>query len=114
MLLSKNRITDDLISMRISWRYSGFNVCCGPRIQLGEQEAMEDLARHIIRASFSQERMPYVAEEAKVICQSKPCPRPRSGKGKEEKVFDALEWLAAVCSHAPNKGGADDTLLWLL
>jgi hypothetical protein len=24
--------------------------------------------------------------------------------GKEEKVFDALEWLAAMCSHVPNKG----------
>ena len=23
---------------------------------------------------------------------------------KEEKVFDALEWLAAMCSHCPNKG----------
>jgi hypothetical protein len=23
---------------------------------------------------------------------------------KEEKVFDALEWLAAMCSHVPNKG----------
>ena len=24
--------------------------------------------------------------------------------GKEEKVFGALEWLAAMCSHVPNKG----------
>ena len=23
---------------------------------------------------------------------------------KEEKIFDALEWLAAMCSHVPNKG----------
>ena len=22
----------------------------------------------------------------------------------EKKVFDALDWLAAVCSHVPNKG----------
>jgi len=46
----------------------------------------------IIRASFSQERMTYIKEESKVSYQSKACPRPRSGNGKEEKVFDALEW----------------------
>ena len=61
-----------------------------------EEEAVENLARYIIRASFSQERMTYLAEESKVIYQSK--------DGKDERVFDALEWLAAMCSHVPNKG----------
>jgi len=28
----------------------------------------------------------------------------RSKDGKEAGVFDALEWLAAMCSHVPNKG----------
>ena len=27
-----------------------------------------------------------------------------SKDGKDEKVFDALEWLAAMTSHLPNKG----------
>ena len=96
MLLSKGKITQDLVNVLMSWRHSSFNVFCGPRIQPGEQEAMENLARYIIRASFSQERMTYIPEESKVIYQSK--------DGKEEKVFDALEWLAAMCSHVPNKG----------
>ena len=82
--------------MLMSWRHSGFNVFCGPRIQPGEEEAMENLARYIIRASFSQERMTYIPEDSKVVYRSK--------DGKEEKVFDALEWLAAMCSHVPNKG----------
>ena len=75
---------------------SGFNVFCGSRIQPGSEEAMENLARYIIRASFSQERMTYIPEETKAIYQSK--------DGKDEKIFDALEWLAAMCSHVPNKG----------
>ena len=50
----------------------------------------------MIRASFSQERMSYLREEAKVVYQSK--------DGKHEKVFDALEWLAAMSSHVPEKG----------
>ena len=57
---------------------------------------MENLARYIVRASFSQERMAYIREESKVVYQSK--------DGKSEKVFDALERLAAMCSHVPNKG----------
>jgi len=37
--------------------------------------------------------MTYIPEESTVSYQSK--------DGKEEKVFDALEWLAAMCSHPP-------------
>jgi len=37
--------------------------------------------------------MIYIPEESKVIYQSK--------DGKDEKVFDALEWIAAMVSHPP-------------
>ena len=57
---------------------------------------MENLARYIIRASFSQERMQYLDQEGKVVYTAK--------NGKSTKVFPALEWLAAMCSHIPNRG----------
>lgn len=57
---------------------------------------MENLARYIIRASFSQERMNYLRDESKVVYQSK--------DAKQKKVFYTLEWLAAMCSHVPNWG----------
>ena len=82
--------------MLLGWRHSGFNVFGGQRIQPGDETAMENVARYIIRASFSQERMTYVPETSRVIYKSK--------DGKGEKIFDALEWLAAMCSHVPNKG----------
>ena len=28
----------------------------------------------------------------------------RSKDGKKENIFDTLDWLAAMCSHVPNKG----------
>jgi hypothetical protein len=28
----------------------------------------------------------------------------RSKDGKQAKSFEALEWLAAMCSHVPNRG----------
>jgi hypothetical protein len=40
--------------------------------------------------------MTYIPEESRVLYRSK--------DGKKENVFDALEWLAAMCSHVPNKG----------
>ena len=45
---------------------------------------------------FSHKRITYIPEEATVTYRSK--------DGKQEKVFDALEWIAAMCSHVPNKG----------
>ena len=65
--------------------------------------------------------MTYIPEEAKVVY--------RSEDGKNERTFDALEWLAAMpacacphayrCSHVPSKGQAQQgrtngQVLWLL
>ncbi len=93
MLLSKGKIIEDMVDMLMKWRHSGFNVFCGPKIQPGGENAIENLARYIVRASFSQERMTHVPEEAKVVYKSK--------DRKQEKIFDALEWIAAMCSHVP-------------
>jgi len=93
MLLKKGKITEDFVAMLSKWRHSRFNVFCGPRIQPGDEEAMENLVRYIIRASFSQERMTYIPEESKVVYRSK--------DEKKEKIFNALEWLAAMCTHPP-------------
>jgi hypothetical protein len=41
--------------------------------------------------------MTYIPDESQVLY--------RSQDGKDEKTFDALEWLAAMCSYVPSKGG---------
>ena len=38
---------------------------------LSSTQSMENLARYIIRASFSQERLNYISEASKVIYKSK-------------------------------------------
>jgi hypothetical protein len=96
MLLRKGKIMEEVPKLILSWRHSGFNVHCGPRIHPGDEEAMENLARYVVRASFSQERMTYIPDESKVVYRSK--------DGKSENIFDPLEWMAAMCSHVPNKG----------
>jgi len=104
LLLNRGKITKELIAMLSTWRHSGFNVFCGNRILPQDETAMENLARYIIRASFSQERMHYLEQEGKVIYTAKACPGHRSGDGTASKTFPALEWLAAMCSHIPNRG----------
>ena len=46
-----------VIENMLSWHHSGFNVYCGPTIWPNHANALENLARYIIRACFSQERM---------------------------------------------------------
>ena len=65
------------------------------------EDGLENLARYIIRASFSQERMTYVAAQdsldgiAKVIYESK--------DGKSFIKFEALEWLTQLTTHISSK-----------
>jgi hypothetical protein len=96
MLLKKGKITEEMVRMLSAWKHSGFNVFCGNRISPKDDSAMENLARYIIRASFSQERMQYLEQEGTVVYRSK--------DGKDQKTFPAMEWLAAMCTHIPNRG----------
>jgi hypothetical protein len=88
MLLNKGKIMQEIVTMLSSWRHTGFNVFCGNRISPTDETAMENLARYIIRASFSQERMNYLDQEGTVVYRSK--------RGETTKSFPAMEWLAAV------------------
>jgi hypothetical protein len=51
-----------------------------------------------------QERMRYLDQEGKIVYASKACPGPRSEDGNSAKIFDALEWLAVMCSLIPDRG----------
>jgi len=97
MLLSENLITTRVTDLIHSWRHTGFSVYSGKRINPKEARSTENLARYIIRASFSQERMKYCPDEAKVTYESK--------YGKDAAEFGCLEWMADLVCHIPDKGG---------
>jgi hypothetical protein len=81
-------INDAIIENMLSWHHSGFHVYVGSRIWPDDQTGLENLARYIVRACFSQQRMVYIPVEksadgvAKVIYASK--------DGRVKKTFDAL------------------------
>jgi Putative transposase len=93
VLVRKGKITQELITLMASWRHSGFNVHCSTKIQTDNEVAMENLARHIVQASFSLERMAYFSE-SKVLYRSK--------DGEKEKPFEAIETLlmTALCESS--------------
>ena len=70
------------------------SIYCGPSIWSHDEEGLENLARYIIRASFSLELMTYIPAHnskdgtAKVLYDSKDCKNP--------KTFDALDWLTFI------------------
>jgi len=102
MLKREKKINDAVIENMDSWHHSGFHVYCGNSIMCDDQEGMERLAQYIIRAPISQERMQYIsvsesiARLAQVIYTGK--------KDKNQERFDALDWLARLVTHIPNKG----------
>ena len=101
MLKKEGKTNDAVIENMLSWRHTGFHVHIGARIWPDDENALENLAKFIIRASFSQERMICIPAEksadgtAKVVYQSK--------DGKTEQTFDAIDWLARLVVHIPNK-----------
>ena len=101
MLKKEEKITDAVIENIMSWHHSGFHVHISERIWPEDQQGLENLARYIIRACFSQERMVYIPVPesidgvAKVINTSK--------HGRSRKTFDALDWLAHLVTHVPSR-----------
>jgi hypothetical protein len=101
MLKKEGKINDAIIENMLSWHHSGFHVYMGSRIWPDDETGLENLAKYIVRACFSQERMVYipVAQSsdgvAKVIYTSK--------DGRSQKTFDAVDWLAQLVIHIPDR-----------
>jgi hypothetical protein len=88
MLKKRALITESIIKLILSWHHSGFNVYCTERIYPCYTQSMENIARYIIRASFSVDRLSYVSEASKVIYNSK--------SGNDTKEFDAVDFIASL------------------
>jgi hypothetical protein len=60
MLKADGKIGDAIIENMMNWCYSEFNVYCGSAIWPHNEAGLENLARYIIRASFSHDWSIYV------------------------------------------------------
>ena len=95
----EGKITDELIR-KLLGRHSGFSIDNGVRIKRDDTKGTEAIAQCIIRNVFNIKKVRYVEKTQKVIYQG------RMKKGKNRKnfeVYSALEFIAAITQHIPNK-----------
>jgi hypothetical protein len=102
MLEKEGKITQFIIDNMLNWENTGFNVYCSAPIYHEDNQNIEKLSQYIIHAPISQERMFYIPSDKsnnntnKIIY-----------KGKNNgtiQTFNALDWLAQLVTHLPNKG----------
>jgi len=89
MMMSLDKIDEDVVERLTSWTHSGFNVHVGDVIVPDNREARERAARYLVKSCVSLEKMTYVPQEGKV----------QYGDARDMKVYDALDFLALLSCH---------------
>jgi hypothetical protein len=84
----------------LAWPHSGFHVHDGVRVAADDREFTVRLARYCARNPIALGRMQYHKEDSAVTYRSDKPTGPTAGS----ETVDALEFLARVVSHIPNKG----------
>jgi len=101
MLKKEKVISLSIINNMSTWEHSGFNVHCGTSVSFSDTGAVERLARYIVRAPISQERMRYIpkagspSDAGRVVYEGKTTGR--------LETFSPLDFLARLVTHIPNK-----------
>ena len=91
VLLKRVKVREGGASSSYRGGISGVNVHCGPRIQPGDEKAMEYLALVHCPCLFYQERMTYSPKKSMVVYRAK--------DGRKEKAFDSLECHVFPCAE---------------
>ena len=102
MLKREGKITEAVIENMDTWHHSGFHVYCGDVIRSDDEKGLERLALYVIRAPISQERMVYIAATEGAWGIGQVVYTGKNSKTRER--FTALDWLARLVTHIPNKG----------
>jgi hypothetical protein len=104
MLKRKGKIDDEFIAKLLAWKHnSSFSVHNEVRLAREDENGRESLAQYIIRNPFSVNKVTYNAATGTVIYKSKTSPSKSKGGRKNFQVFTALEFIAAITQHIPEK-----------
>jgi len=79
-----------------SWRHSGFGVHVGEAIGPGNRRTLEHVARYLLRAPVSLERLWYNPEAGTVTI------RPLAGEGEKPVKLSVHEFIARLITHIPD------------
>ena len=112
--MAAGKIDPETVDQMRSWTHSGFSVDDSVYIVPGDPAGLQRLAEYILRCPFSLSRVVRLTDDGSVIyraekdhCRRFPGPASadlRSGPKRNFQVFSALDFLAEVTQHIPNKG----------
>ena len=92
---------EDLVENMLAWHHSGFSAYVGRPESGRNTEKLESLAQYIVRGAIALERLSTAGGDAgKVIYRSN---KFHPGHGANFRVFDALNFIAHLAAHIPNR-----------
>jgi hypothetical protein len=87
-----------------SIRHPGFSVYQGERIDPDHHEARQRLAAYTVHPPIALERLRYRPESGQVIYYGRQRGRSGEAEASPARIFPALDFLAALCTHVPDSG----------
>ena len=103
-LLAKEKITQRLVDILLSWRHPGFSVFQGDSVSPEDHEARERLARYCVHPPMALDRLRYDPQNHQVTYQPKNHGRSVGPDSPTATTGSALDFLAALCTHIPDAG----------
>jgi hypothetical protein len=114
LLRAAGKIEQQTVEEMRTWSHSGFSVDSSVYVPPGDTAALQRLAQYILRCPFSLARVIRLTDDGSVIyraeqqqCRRFPGPASadlRSGPKRNFQIFSALDFLAEVTQHVPDKG----------
>jgi hypothetical protein len=114
LLLAAEKIDQQTIDQMRSWPHSGFSVDQSVYLSPRDTTGLERLAQYILRCPFSLARVVRLTDDGSLIyraeqdhCRRFPGPASadlRGGPRRNFQVFSALDFLAELTQHIPEKG----------
>jgi hypothetical protein len=112
-LLAAEKIDQRTVAEMRSWEYSGFSIDNSVYLSPGDTFGLERLAQYILRCPFSLARIIRLTEDGSVVYRAEKdqCHRfpgaasrdLRGGPSRNFQVFNALDFLAELTQHIPDK-----------
>ena len=114
LLLGAGKIDQELVEQMKGWPHSGFSVDNSVYLPACDTSGLQRLAEYMVRCPFSLARIVRVTESGSVVyraqkgdCRRFPTPASNDlagGASRNFQVFEALDFLAQLTQHIPDKG----------
>lgn len=96
MLVRRQRLAEDTRKRLLAWEHSGFSAWVGAPILPEEVSSRLRLARYLVKAPVSLERLDYDPTTCTVVYVS--------SKRNERRTLSGMDFLAELAQHIPDRG----------